>query len=66
MSILLNNNQNNTWRAKSARQYLESQKHQIIPREPKMADNSQRAKSTRQYLENQGQIIFFSKITQFI
>ena len=43
----------NTWRAKSARQYPESQKHQTIPGEPKAPDNTWRAKSTRQYLESQ-------------
>ena len=43
----------NTWRAKSARQYLESQKCQTIPREPKVPDNTQRAKSARQYPESQ-------------
>ena len=34
----------NTRRAKSARQYPESQKHQTIPGEPKVADNTWRAK----------------------
>ena len=34
----------NTWRAKSARQYPESQKCQTIPGEPKVPDNTQRAK----------------------
>ena len=58
MSYLLNNDQNNTWRAsntqrtKDARQYLESQKCQTIPGEPKVPDNTQRAKSARQYLES--------------
>ena len=33
----------NTWRTKSARQYLESQKRQTIPGEPKAPDNTQRA-----------------------
>ena len=50
MSILLNNNQNNTWRAsntwraKVARQYVESQKCQTIPREPKVSDNTWRTR----------------------
>ena len=43
----------NTWRAKSARQYLESQKCQTIPGEPKAPDNTRRAKSARQYPESQ-------------
>ena len=33
----------NTQRAKSTRQYLESQKHQTIPGEPKVSDNTWRA-----------------------
>ena len=37
----------NTQRAKSARQYPESQKHQTIPGEPKVPDNTQRDKSVR-------------------
>ena len=51
----------NTWRAKSARQYLESQKRQTIPGEPKAPDNTRRAKSARQYLESQ-LLYFFFKI----
>ena len=43
----------NTRRAKSARQYPESQKCQTIPGEPKAPDNTRRAKSARQYLESQ-------------
>ena len=50
----------NTRRAKSARQYPESQKCQTIPGEPKVQDNTRRAKSTRQYLESQ--LLFFFKI----
>ena len=43
----------NTQRAKSTRQYPESQKRQTIPGEPKAPDNTRRAKSTRQYPESQ-------------
>ena len=42
----------NTQRAKSARQYLESQKRQTIPGEPKAPDNTWRA----------NYFIFFSKL----
>ena len=34
----------NTWRAKSTRQYPESQKRQTIPGEPKSPDNTQEPK----------------------
>ena len=43
----------NTQRAKSTRQYLESQKRQTIPGEPKVPDNTRRAKSARQYPESE-------------
>ena len=49
-----------TQRAKSARQYPESQKRQTIPGEPKAPDNTRRAKSARQYLDSQ--LLFFSKL----